>query len=46
MNQQDDFAPEVRNSAWWSGDTRLAANGKAVEAILTKQGKILSLIHI
>jgi predicted phage-related endonuclease len=40
MNHQDDFAPEVRNSAWWSGDTRLAANGKAVEAILTKQGKL------
>ena len=40
MNDQNDFAPEVRNSAWWSGDSRMAANGKAVEAILTKQGKL------
>ena len=39
MNDRDDFAPEVRNSAWWSGDSRMAANGKAVEAILIKQGK-------
>ena len=35
----DDFAPEVRNAAWWSGDSRLAANGKAADAILVKQGK-------
>jgi predicted phage-related endonuclease len=40
MNDQNDFAPEVRNSAWWSGDSRMAASGKAVEAILTKQGKL------
>jgi len=33
-----DFSPEVRNSAWWSGDSRKAANGKASEAILTKLG--------
>jgi len=39
MNNQNDFAPEVRNAAWWSGDSRMAANGKAVEAILIKQGK-------
>ena len=38
-NAQTDFAPEVRNSAWWSGDSRMAANGRAVDAILTKQGK-------
>ena len=38
-NAQSDFAPEVRNSAWWSGDSRMAANGRAVDAILTKQGK-------
>ena len=31
-----DFSPEVRNSAWWSGDSRKAANGKANEVILTK----------
>lgn len=35
-----DFSPEARNSAWWSGDSRLAANGKANEAILIKQGKM------
>ena len=39
MNDRDDFLPEIRNSAWWSGDSRMAANGKAVEAILIKQGK-------
>jgi len=38
-NNQADFAAEVRNSAWWSGDSRMAANGRAVDAILTKQGK-------
>jgi hypothetical protein len=36
----DEFAPEIRNSAWWSGDSRMAANGKASEAILIKQGKL------
>jgi len=35
-----DFSPEVRNSAWWSGDSRKAANGKASQAILTKLGLI------
>ena len=38
-NDRQDFAPEVRNSAWWSGDSRKAANGRAVDAILEKQGK-------
>ena len=38
-NNQADFAAEVRNSAWWSGDSRKAANGRAVDAILEKQGK-------
>ena len=33
-----DFSPEVRNSAWWSGDSRKAAQGKANEAILIKLG--------
>ena len=36
-----DFTPEIRNSAWWSGDSRMAANGRAAEAILVKQGKII-----
>lgn len=36
---QSDFAPEVRRSAWWSGDSRKAANGKAADVILEKQGK-------
>jgi len=35
-----DFSPETRNSAWWSGDSRLAAQGKANEAILIKQGRM------
>ena len=35
-----DFSPETRNSAWWSGDSRLAAQGRANEAILQKQGKM------
>ena len=35
-----DFSNETRNSAWWSGDSRLAAQGRANEAILTKQGKM------
>ena len=39
MNNQQDFAPEVRNSAIWSGDSRKVANGKAVDVILEKQGK-------
>jgi predicted phage-related endonuclease len=38
-NNRNDFEPGVRNSAWWSGDSRMAANGRAVDAILTKQGK-------
>lgn len=38
-NDRTDFAPEVRNSAWWSGDSRRAVNGRAVDAILEKQGK-------
>ena len=33
-----DFSPEMRNSAWWSGDSRKAAQGKANEAILVKLG--------
>jgi predicted phage-related endonuclease len=39
-NDQADFAPAIRNGAWWSGDSRKAANGRAVDAILTKQGKL------
>ena len=38
-NNKQDFAPEVRNSAIWSGDSRKVANGKAVDVILEKQGK-------
>jgi len=37
---QSDFEPAVRNSAWWSGDSRMAVNGKASEVILQKQGKM------
>ena len=39
MNDQHDFAPEIRNSAIWSGDSRKVANGKGVDVILEKQGK-------
>ena len=35
-----DFSSQTRNSAWWSGDSRRAASGKANEVILTKQGKM------
>ena len=38
-NNQADFAPEVRRSAIWSGDSRKVANGKMVDVILEKQGK-------
>lgn len=37
---QSDFEPAVRNSAWWSGDSRMAVNGKAADVILQKQGKM------
>lgn len=40
MSSASDFSPETRNSAWWSGDSRKAANGKANEVILTKLGKL------
>jgi predicted phage-related endonuclease len=36
---QSDFAPEVRAAAWWSGDSRKAANGRAADVILEKLGK-------
>ena len=35
-----DFDPAVRNAAWWSGDSRMAVNGKAAQAILIKQGRM------
>ena len=38
-NDRSDFAPDIRNSAWWASDTRQAINGHAVETILIKQGK-------
>jgi predicted phage-related endonuclease len=38
-NDQHDFAPEIRNAAWWSGDSRKVANGRAVDVILEKTGK-------
>jgi len=38
-NNQTDFAPEIRRSAIWSGDSRKVANGKMVDVILEKQGK-------
>lgn len=40
QTDQHDFSPEVRNSAWWSHDSRRAASGKASEVILQKLGKM------
>lgn len=34
-----DFEPSVRNAAWWSGDSRLVANGRGFEAVAIKLGK-------
>ncbi len=39
-NDRADFEPEVRNSAWWATDSRNAVNGKAIETIMIKQGKL------
>lgn len=39
-NDRDDFLPEIRNSAWWASDTRQAMQGKGLEAVLIKQGKM------
>jgi predicted phage-related endonuclease len=36
---QSDFEPAVRAAAWWSGDSRKAANGRAADVILEKLGK-------
>ena len=38
-NDRNDFAPEIRNTAWWASDTRQAVNNKAIDTILIKQGK-------
>jgi predicted phage-related endonuclease len=38
MTNPNDFDQDFRKTAWWSGDTRLAARGKANDAILTKLG--------
>lgn len=37
-NDRNDFLPEVRNAAWWSGDSRMAANGRGNDAVLEKLG--------
>jgi len=37
-NDRSEFAPQVRDGAWWSGDSRMAANGRANEVIMTKLG--------
>ena len=36
----NDFEPSVRNAAWWSGDSRLVANGRGFEAVAIKTGKM------
>ena len=35
-----DFDPAIRNAAWWSGDSRLVANGRGFEAVAIKTGKM------
>lgn len=35
-----DFDPAIRNAAWWSGDSRLVANGRGFEAVAIKLGKM------
>ena len=37
-NDRDDFAPEIRNAAWWASDSRMAANGRGNDAVLQKLG--------
>lgn len=39
-NDRSDFEPAIRNSAWWASDSRQAVNGKAIEVIMQKQGKL------
>jgi len=38
MNDRNDFTPEIRNAAWWSSDSRKAANGRGNDAVLEKLG--------
>jgi predicted phage-related endonuclease len=35
-----DFDPNFRKTAWWSGDSRMAARGRANEVILQKLGQL------
>lgn len=35
-----DFDPAIRNAAWWSGDSRMVANGRGFEAVAIKTGKM------
>jgi len=37
-NDRNDFADEIRDSAWWSSDSRKAANGRGNDAVLEKIG--------
>jgi predicted phage-related endonuclease len=37
-NDRSDFDDAVRNAAWWSSDSRLAAQGRANEAVMQKLG--------
>ena len=40
MTNPNDFDQSFRNQAWWSGDSRMAARGRANDVILTKLGKL------
>ena len=39
-NDRSDFDDSIRNSAWWSSDSRMAAAGRANEAVMQKLGLI------
>jgi hypothetical protein len=38
MNNRDDFAPQIRNAAWWASDSRQAANGRGNQQVMIKLG--------
>ena len=39
-NDRNDFAPEIRNAAWWASDTRQVLKGNGLQTVLIKQGKL------
>ena len=39
-NDRNDFAPEIRNAAWWASDSRQVLKGNGLQTVLIKQGKL------